>query len=453
MSGQNIKSGTGYAKIGHAKIWAIAGPAILANSSAPLVGLVDTWAIGHLAGAENLAAVGLGGTIFTYVLWAFGFLRMGTTGLVAQAKGRLGDRGDKAELVTLVLQSTALAIGFSLLIVGMQGVVWDVSMMALAPPDDVSVITREYFDIRIWAAPASLFFYTVNGVLIGLARAKAALVLQVVLNLLNGGLNVLFVVGMDMGVSGVALGTVIAEWVTALLGAYLILKYVGGVSVLWAGVKDKATWGLAAFKRLMVVNGFIFVRTLFLMTALAMIMRTAGQMDPVAMAASHVLTQYMLLMSLGLDGFAYAAEALAGAAYGKRNRQEFRHWVVGTSKWAIFCSLFYAGLFWFGGNALTAILTDIGEVKDTVAGLIPLMAIMPIVAVWSYQFDGIYIGATAAGAMATTMGLAFAIYMAVLPTMVDQWGLFGLWGAVIVFMGVRGITQALWYPRIGAKLD
>jgi MATE family multidrug resistance protein len=431
----------------HKQIWAIAGPAILANSSAPLVGLVDTWAIGHLPGAVHLAAVGLGSVIFSYLLWAFGFLRMGTTGLIAQARGR-DDRDDQ---VVTVVRSSALALFFGLMLFVFQEAILAISLKAMAPPENVAAITAEYFRIRIWAAPATLLGYAITGVLFGLARTRSILWLQLFLNITNGVLNVTFVVGLDMGVAGVAWGTLIAQMLTALASVWVMTRIYGGQALL-ASIRKGGTWVLARFRKLVLVNGFIFIRTIFLMTALALIMRVAAGLGTAEMAASHVLNQYMLLMALGLDGFAHASEALAGAAWGRSDRAQFRRWVMLTGYRSLIASLAYALLFWLAGNSITAMLTDIESVRNLAAALLPMVVALPLVAVWCFLFDGVYIGATAAAAMMVTMGVAFLIYLVLLEPMTEAWGLHGLWGAVLVFMGIRGLAQAIWYPRLERKL-
>ena len=427
----------------HRQIWAIAGPAILANSSAPLVGLVDTWAIGHLPGAVHLAAVGLGSVIFNYLLWAFGFLRMGTTGLVAQAYGR----GDLSEQVVTVVRSSALAVFFGLLLFAFQEALLALALRAMAPPENVGAVTAEYFRIRIWAAPFTLFGYAITGVLFGLARVRTILWLQLLLNITNAILNVTFVVGLGLGVPGVALGTLIAQVLTALASAWMMLRIYGAPALL-ASLRDGGTWVLRAFRRLVLVNGFIFIRTIFLMTALALIMRVAAGLGTVEMAASHVISQYMMLMALGLDGFAHASEALAGAAWGRSDRAQFRRWVYLTGYWSLLAALVYALVFWLLGNDITALLTDLESVRVVAGALLPLVVALPLVAVWCFLFDGVYIGATAAASMMVTMGIAFVIYLFLLEPMTQQWGLHGLWGAVLVFMAVRGLAQAIWYPRL-----
>ena len=432
----------------HRTIVAIAFPAILANSSAPLVGLVDTWAIGHLPDPAYLAAIGLGSVIFNFMLWAFGFLRMGTTGIIAQAKGR----DDTELLVSGIWRSIALALGLGMVLLVLQDLILVLALRALAPPESVTALASEYFHIRIWATPAALLIYAISGVLFGLAKTRAVLVQQLVLNITNAILNIVFVVGLGMGVAGVAWGTLIAQWFAAAIGVWLLVQVLG-LPTLLGGLRNARTWLLSGFKKLIVINGFIFIRTIFLMVALSLIMRIAGEMGEVEMAASHVVMQYMLLISLGLDGFAHATEALAGAAWGKGKAADFRHWVKLTGLWAIAASVVYAIGFWLGGNAVTAVLTDITEVRLSVETLMPLVIALPMVAVACYQFDGVYIAATAGAAMMVTMGIAFAIYLLVLGPMTARWGISGLWGAVLIFMAIRGIAQAIWYPQLESKLE
>ena len=431
----------------HRAILAIALPAILANSSAPLVGLVDTWAIGHLPDPAYLAAIGLGSVIFNFIFWAFGFLRMGTTGIIAQARGR----NDTETLIAGIWRSIALALGLGVILLLLQDYMLLLAIKALAPPESVTGLTTEYFHIRIWAAPASLLVYAVSGVLFGLAKTRAVLVQQLVLNISNAILNIIFVVFLGLGVAGVAWGTLIAQWLAAIVGMWLLLQ-IFGFSTLLAGLKRAQTWHLSGFRKLITVNGYIFIRTILLITALSLVMRVAGALGEVEMAASHVIMQYMLLISLGLDGFAHATEALAGSAWGEGKASSFRHWVKLTGIWAMVASIVYAIIFWLGGNAITALLTDISEIRLMVGQLMPLVVALPVVSFACYQFDGVYIAATAGAAMMVTMAIAFSVYILVLNPMTTAWGLAGVWAAVLVFMATRGIAQAIWYPRLESTL-
>lgn len=432
----------------HRTIIAIAFPAILANSSAPLVGLVDTWAIGHLQDPAYLAAIGLGSVIFNFIFWAFGFLRMGTTGIIAQASGR----NDTEMLISGIWRSAALALGLGAVLLLLQNFILLLAIKALAPPESVALLTTEYFHIRIWAAPASLLVYAISGVLFGLARTGLVLVQQLVLNITNAILNVVFVVVLGLGVAGVAWGTLIAQWLATLVGLWLLVR-IFGLRNLLAGLKNTGTWLMSGFKKLIAINGYIFIRTILLMTALSLVMRVAGALGEVEMASSHVVMQYLLLTSLGLDGFAHATEALAGSAWGEGKARLFHRWVKLTGGWALAASALYALGFWLAGTGLTALLTDLSAVRQSVESLMPIVILLPIVAVACYQFDGVYIAATAGSAMMVTMAIAFAIYVLVLNPMSAAWGLEGLWAAVLIFMAARGIAQAIWYPRLRSKLD
>jgi MATE family multidrug resistance protein len=431
----------------HKTIVAIALPAILANSSAPLVGLVDTWAIGHLPDPAFLAAIGLGSVIFNFIFWAFGFLRMGTTGIIAQAHGK----NDTHLLITGIWRSIALALGLGVVLVLAQEIILLLAIKALAPPESVARLTTEYFHIRIWAAPATLVVYATSGVLFGLAKTGAVLVQQLVLNTTNAILNVIFVVVLGMGVAGVAWGTLVAQWLAVAVGLWILVQILSFQALL-AGLRNTRAWLWSGFSKLIAVNGYIFIRTIFLMTALSLIMRVAGELGEVEMAASHVIMQYMLLIALGLDGFAHATEALAGSAWGEGKASVFRRWVILTGIWAFAASAVYALLFWLAGNAITAMLTDLSSVRLNVAELMPMIIALPVIAVACYQYDGVYIAATAGAAMMVTMAIAFAVYILVLNPMSARWGLQGLWGAVLVFMAARGIAQAVWYPKLESKL-
>lgn len=429
------------------KIWAIAGPAIIANSSAPLVGLVDTWMVGHLPSSIHLAAIGVGATIFSYVFWTFGFLRMGTTGFAAQSHGRRDSAGLAQLMVRVTLTSLVIAVALILI----QGLLFKAAVQVIEPPKIVLAPLSDYFNIRIWAAPATLFFYGVNGFLIGTARAKTALWLHLILNISNGVLNLVFVLGFDMGVAGIALGTLIAEWLTAIVGAVILTRCLGS-SLILKSIRDRSTWAMRQIFALLKVNGLLLCRTLLLITALAMIMREASQMGTAEVAASQIANVFLMLIALGLDGFAYAGEALAGAAWGAGNKAEFRFQVLRTSFWAAIASLIYAVIFYLGGDMIIASLTNLDDVRAVAQHIIPVMVLIPLIAFPCYQFDGIFIGATAAGLMLSTMLISVVIYVIILSPLSNAYGITGLWLAVAIFMGLRGLFQLICYPWLERRL-
>ncbi len=438
-----IETDTSYKLSADKRIWAIAGPAIVANSSAPLVGLVDTWVIGHMPDAVHLAAVGVGATVFSFLFWAFGFLRMSTTGLIAQAHGR----NDTDQIARIFIRSSCIGILLGLIILAVQSGIYAFSISALTPPRNTQPYYKEYFDIRMWSAPAVLFIYSLNGYLIGTAQAKAALYIQLILNILNAALNLLFVLGFNMGVAGIALGSLLAEWATAIAGLYWLFKGVGTGPVKTA-LFHKQTWLFERMKKLIAANGFIFLRTLLLMTALGLVTRNAANIGDTALAASQVLNVFLLLIALGLDGFAYAAEALTGAAYGRNNREEFRFWVIRTSIWAFAAAIIYSLFFYILGNTIISTLTNIESVRLQANSAIFIIAMMPIFAVWSYQFDGIFIGAVAGKGMLITMIFAFLAYILLLFYMGNNMTLSELWITLLVFMTARGVAQLAYYPKL-----
>lgn len=425
------------------QVWAIAGPAIIANSSAPLVGLVDTWAIGHLPIATHLAAVGVGATVFSFVFWAFGFLRMSTTGLIAQAHGQQDLDVQRRIMVRSLIISLVIALG----LIGLQNLLFSVSIIVIGPEPGISERFADYFFIRIWSAPAVLATYACTGFLIGIARAKAALVVQLVLNISNGALNLFFVLGLGMGADGVALGSLIAEWLAAFVGLTLLVHFLGSTEI-WQTFRNSTLWTLAGFRRLIATNVYMFVRTLILLSALTLVMREANGISEGAVAASHVMNVFMMLISLGLDAFAYAVEALAGAAYGKGVRHDFKKWVWLTSKWAIAASVAYSLIFWGLGEQIIFALTDVPNVRSEAIAALPAIIWLPVVSVWCYQFDGIFIGATAAKAMMFTMLSAFFVFIVVVDPMTETMGLLGLWWALVIFLAARGLSQAVYYPFI-----
>ncbi len=432
----------------HTRIWAIAGPAIIANSSAPIVGLVDTWIIGHLPGPQFLAAVGIGSMTFSYICWACGFLRMGTTGLVAQAHGR-NDEGQIARTTLRAVMMGAL-LGFSVLL--LMGGVKAAAIKGFAPPAPVLPPLEVYLDIRLWAIPASLMGLGINGYLIGRAKAKLSLYMQLVLNIANAALSLLFVLGFEMGVAGVALGSLIAEWLAVLLGTVFILRTLG-MGTIRQALEDAETYTLNKMKKLLAVNGFIFLRTLLLLFAFALVTREASKLGEVALAAHHVLNTFLMLIALGLDGFAYASEALTGAAFGKGEKDEFRGWVVYGLLWSGLAALGYAAGFYIGGQPLINALTNIEDVRAAAGAVIPVLVLLPLVGTWCYLFDGVYIGTTAAGAMLGTSAVATAVFVWALYPLTDAYGLTGLWLGVGVFLGGRGLAQAVWYPFLERQVD
>ncbi len=430
------------------RILAIALPAILANSAAPMVGLLDTWTLANFAGTSDLAAIGAGSIVFSFLLWAFGFLRMGTTGLVAQAAGRT----DKSAVAQLTIQSLLIGFVLGLAILLLSGPLQTGSLWLLDVPSGVERPFTDYFTLRILSAPLTLATYGVTGVLLGLERARAVLVLQLVLNVSNGLLNILFVIGLDMGASGVALGTVIAEALTLATGVGMMLKN-PGKAALFSAFKAGDTWAPGAMLTLVRVNGLLFVRTIILLTVFFVVTRQSAQFGTEALAASHVINTFLLLISLGLDAFAYAAEALTGAAYGSGDRHAFNRWSMRCGVWSVAAAVLYTATFALFWDMIASglIPEDSTDVFAILVAAKWLLIVMPLVGIWSYLFDGIFVGATASFGMMATMALSAAGFFLLLPWGMQD-GVVGIWTVLVIFLGFRGLSQALYYPLIVKRL-
>ncbi len=426
----------------HRDIWRIAGPALIANSSGPLVAIVDTWAIGHLPDPALLGAIALAGFVFSYIYWAFGFLRMSTTGMVAQAFG--ADDQKRINLITLRSVLLGIFIGLGLLI--LQVPVLLLAFAVFAPGEALAGHVHEYLNIRIWAVPVVLARVAVVGFLIGTQRARTALVLELILNITNAGLNLLFVVVLGWGVEGVAMGSLIAEWLAGLVAIGILFGVRG--KTLFRQLMQQRFWRLDAFRRLLAVNAYLFIRTLFLLGAFALVYRTSTQLGEVTLAANHVLLTFTTLIALGLDAMAYAAEAHVGDAIGRQSRVRLRQFVNLTTGWAVSMSIIYAAVFAWFGHDIIAGLTDQVPVQTSAGQQMLLFAMLPVIAVWSYQYDGIFIGATRTADMMWTMLLAFLVFVPLLYWLTTALGNRGLWLAFLVFFAMRGIGLAVRYPAL-----
>ncbi|MBP5857216.1 MATE family efflux transporter [Marivibrio halodurans] len=423
------------------RVWRLAGPIILSNLTVPLLGAVDTAVVGHLPDPAYLGAVALGATIFSFVYWGFGFLRMSTTGLTAQAWGA----GDGAEVTASLFRAGAIALAIAGALILLQMPIGWFAFRIVESSPQVEALGRSYFDIRIWGAPANLINYVLVGWFLGRQDARTPLILMTVTNAINVAFDFLFVVGFGWAVAGVAGATVIAEWSGALLGLFLVWRRLdpGAFTAARSRIVDR----LAA-RRLFAVNRDIFIRTLCLVSAMAYFTMRGAGMGELTLAANAVLLNFLTITSFGLDGFAHAAEALIGDALGRRDRGVFDAAARAAFKWAAIIAVGAALVFILGGEAIVALLTDLPEVRAAAAEYLPWPALLPLVSVWCFTYDGIFLGATRAGDLRNGMLVSLAGYLAAVHLAQPAFGNHGLWFAMIVFMGLRGVTLACLYPRL-----
>jgi MATE family multidrug resistance protein len=426
--------------LSHRTVLTLAVPVMLSNVSTALLGLVDTAVIGRYPDPAYLGAVAVGALIFTFVFWAFGFLRMGTTGLTAQAFGK----GDQDEVAAGLGRALAIAAGVGVALMSLQWPIREVAFSWLGTSPTVEHLARGYFGVRIWAAPATLANYALFGWFIGRSRTDIGFVLQLVLNLANIGLNLLFVLGFDWGVRGVAAGTVLAEYIAALAGVIVALRQVGLVT---ARRSLQQIWLADRLKRAFTVNGDIMIRSLALMFAFVWFTAQSARQDDVTLAANSILMQFITFGALFLDGLAFAAEALVGRAIGAGDRPGFVSAARVTTLWAFIMALLLCVGFFAAGPSVINVVSVDSSVRAASNAFLPWAALAPVVGVWAFQLDGIFIGATRTAAMRNAMIVSLGIFL------VGWWllvpfGNQGLWAALYVHYAARIGTLLYCYPAL-----
>jgi MATE family multidrug resistance protein len=424
------------------RVWRLAGPIMLANVTVPLLGIVDTAVVGHLDQVYYLGAVAVGALIFNFLYWGFGFLRMGTTGFAAQAHGA----DDTAEMVATLWRAmiAAVVIGAGLLV--LQGLVIEGAMALMAASPEVDAHSRAYFTIRIWSAPAALANYVVLGWFLGMQNARAGLIIQVFINVLNIVLDLVFVVWLGMAVEGVAAATVIAEYAGLGLGLVMLrgaLAKLGRAAIDWRRVLEPAR-----MRHMIAVNRDIFLRTLCLITAFAYLTIQGARMGDVILAANAVLLNMVTFMAYALDGFANAAQALVGRAVGERSKTDYRGVVRASTIWALGFAAAFSLVYAAAGSSIIDGITTLPEVRAAARDALPWMILAPLVSVWGYQLDGIFIGAMQTREMRNAMVLSLIVYLIAVEVFRPLYGNHGIWLSFTLFMVARGLTLGYYLPRI-----
>jgi MATE family multidrug resistance protein len=429
-----------HAPVTHARVLKIALPIVISNATVPILGAVDTGVVGQLGQAAPIGAVGIGAVILTGIYWVFGFLRMGTTGLTSQAHGA-GQVGEVAALLT-----RALMIGFAggaALIVLQLPIFWGTFQLAPASAE-VEGLARDYLAIRVWSAPAMIAIFGLTGWLIAQERTGAVLAIQVLMNGVNIGLDLWFVLGLDWGVTGVARATVIAEWGGLALGLW-ICRDAFSVPAWrdWPRVFDPVRLRVMAS-----VNTDILLRSLMLQVVFISFLFLGADFGDVTLAANQVLLQFLHITAHALDGFAFAAEALVGQAYGARTAGHLRRGAVMTSIWGlVVCGLLAIGFAGFGGTIID-IMAKAPEVQTEARSYLPYMVATPVLGLAAWMLDGVFIGATRSRDMRNMMAVSLAVYVVAALALVPSLGNHGLWLALLISFVARGVTLGLRYPAL-----
>ncbi len=425
---------------------------VFSNITTPLLGLVDTWVIGHLGQAWFLGGVSVGATLINLIFWLLGFLRMSTTGLTAQAHGAADGR---AQLDTLMRAlGLAIALGLALLLLLFPLLPRLIALSGGSP--EVQLYAGQYVAVRIWSAPAALCNLVIMGWLLGMQDARSPMVMLILTNLVNMALDALFVLGLGWQVRGVAAASVMADYCALAVGIWLVRRQLRQLApTVWQDGWQR--WRqLAPMVRLLGLNRDIFLRSLCLQLCFAFMTLQGARLGDVAVAANAVLLNFLMLISYGLDGFAYAVEAMVGRAIGQRDRQKLREAIVLNLGWAALISSGFTLVFALFGAHLIGYITDIPAVVAEAHRQLPWLIAMPLLAVWCFLLDGVFIGATRAREMRNSMLLAafggfFPIWW-----LCQAWGVAALWAAMAALMVGRGLSLGVtcWrLERSGHLLD
>jgi len=427
-------------KLTHGRVLHIAVPVVLSNATVPILGIVDTAVVGQMGLAAPIGAVGIGAVILSAIYWMFGFLRMGTVGLVAQAEGQ----GDTGEVAALLTRALLIGAGAGVAIIALQSLLFWGAFNVSPASAEVEGLARSYMALRVWSAPAAIALYGITGWLIAQERTRAVLVVQIGMNGLNIALDVWFVMGLGWGVQGVAVATAIAEWSGLALGLWFCrAAFAGTAWRVWSVVFDPARW-----RRMMGVNTDILIRSLLLEGIFVSFMFLGAGQGDVVLAANQVLLQFFMIATYTLDGFAFSAEALVGKAYGARDPARLRRAAVLASGWGLAMACGMAAVFVLFGTEILDAMTTAPDVRAQARVYLAYVVLLPVLGCAAFMLDGIFVGATRSRDMRNMMAVSFAIYLAVLAVLVPLLGNHGLWIAMLVSFIARAITLGLRYPAL-----
>ena len=416
------------------QILKIALPAIVTNITVPLLGLVDTAIVGHMGSAAYIGAVAVGSMIFNLIYWVFGFLRMGTSGMTAQARGRR----DFSEVSRLLVRSGWVSLTIALLIVVLQWPVRECMLWFIGPSDDVRPLAVTYFNIVVWGAPAMLSLYSLSGWFIGMQNTRIPMFVSIIQNVVNILASLTFVYGLGMKVEGVALGTVVAQYAGCLMALWFLWRYYRKVLRSW-----RPSSHLSPLTSYFSSNRDIFLRTLFLVAVNLYFTSAGARQGATILAVNTLLMQLYLLFSYILDGFAFAGEALGGKYWGAKDMDAYRDVVRRLFGWGALMTIIFTITYVVGGTPFLRLLTDEPQVVEASQAYVWWAYLIPVAGVAAFIWDGLFIGTTQTRGMLVSSAIAALVFFGTATIAIGIMGNHGLWLAMILFLAVRGIVQTI----------
>lgn len=428
------------------RILGLAVPSIISNITVPLLGLVDVSIVGHLGSATYIGAIAVGGMLFSMIYWIFGFLRMGTSGLTAQAYGRR----DLAEVILSFVRSVGIAFGLGLLLILLQYPILKVAFTLIDATPAIKELASLYFRICIWGAPAVLGLYSFAGWFVGMQNSRFPMYIAITQNVVNIAASLFFVFVWNRGVAGVAMGTLVAQYAGLLMASLL---WYGYYRRLWPKLNWKMLTDYETMRSFFILNRDIFFRTLCLVAVTTYFTSRGAEQGDVILAVNTLLMQLFTLYSYIMDGFAYAGEALTGRYVGAHNRVDLERMIRALFAWGIGLALTFTLLYGIGGSSFLGLLTNEREVLNASSDYFYWVLAIPLAGMAAFLWDGIYIGATASRQMLYSMLVASASFFILQGLLQQQMGNHALWMAFIVYLFLRGLVQTGLARKILSKSE
>ena len=421
------------------RILDIALPSIVSNITVPLLGLIDVMIVGHLGATSYIGAIAVGGMLFNIIYWIFGFLRMGTGGMVSQAFGRK----DEGEIIRLLLRSVSIGLSVALLLIVLQYPIRKIAFIFIEATPDVQANAELYFRICIWGAPAVLGLYSFNGWFIGMQNSRIPMMIAITQNIVNILASLCFVFGLNMKIEGVALGTMIAQYAGFLMAFSLWYTRYAEFRrrISWEGVFEKG-----ALIRFFQVNRDIFFRTICLVAVTVYFTSAGSAQGEVILAVNTLLMQLFTLFSYFMDGFAYAGEALTGRFIGAEDKESLKHTIRDLFRWGVALSALFTVIYAIGGVPFLRLMTDDVMVQNAAAPYFYWVLAIPFAGFAAFLYDGIFIGATATRMMFHSMLVATLSFFFLFFAFRGMLGNHALWMAFIIYLILRGVMQG-WLGR------
>ena len=416
------------------RILGLAVPSIISNITVPLLGLVDVSIVGHLGSATYIGAIAVGGMLFSMIYWIFGFLRMGTSGLTAQAYGRR----DLAEVILLFVRSLGIAFGLALLLIMLQYPILKVAFTLIDATPAIKDLASLYFRICIWGAPAVLGLYSFVGWFVGMQNSRFPMYIAITQNVVNIAASLFFVFVWNRGVAGVAMGTLVAQYAGLLMASLL---WYGYYRRLWQKLNWQMLTDYEAMRSFFILNRDIFFRTLCLVAVTTYFTSRGAEQGDIILAVNTLMMQLFTLYSYIMDGFAYAGEALTGRYVGAHNQTDLRRMIRTLFAWGIGLALAFTLLYGIGGSSFLSLLTNEQEVLNASSDYFYWVLAIPLAGMAAFLWDGIYIGATASRQMLYSMLVASVSFFILQGIFQQRMGNHALWMALIAYLFLRGLVQ------------